>query len=110
YWIDHHRTAVSRATAPEFKVAFAGRVLSEEYSAAKLTFNFLQRLATESENKDQCSDYQNFAPFADLADDHDRWIHRIPGSADWALAVQTLGGIESYREIVRLREPIMSRK
>src|SRR5262249_13862620 len=28
----------------------------------------------------------------------------------WALAVQTLGGIESYREIVRLREPLMSRK
>jgi hypothetical protein len=46
----------------------------------------------------------------DLADDHDRWLHRIPGSADWALAVQTLGGIESYREIIRLREPIMSRK
>src|SRR5262249_26538684 len=26
FWIDHHRTAVSRADAPEFKVAFAGCV------------------------------------------------------------------------------------
>src|SRR5215470_8351862 len=28
YWIDHHRTAVSRADGPEFKVPFAGKVLS----------------------------------------------------------------------------------
>src|SRR5215469_13609930 len=33
FWIDHHRTAVSRSSAPEFKVAFADSILSEEYSA-----------------------------------------------------------------------------
>jgi oligoribonuclease NrnB/cAMP/cGMP phosphodiesterase (DHH superfamily) len=110
FWIDHHRTAVSRANAPEFRVAFAGCVLSEEYSAAKLTFNFLRQFARESGDEAHLLSYERFEPFAELADDHDRWIHRIPGSADWALAVQTLGGIESYREIIRLREPKMSRK
>jgi oligoribonuclease NrnB/cAMP/cGMP phosphodiesterase (DHH superfamily) len=110
FWIDHHRTAVSWSSAPEFKVAFAGRVLSEEFSAAKLTFNFLQQQALPAGGKDHSSTYASFQPFVELADDHDRWIHRIPGSADWALAVQTLGGIESYREIIRLREPIMSRR
>jgi oligoribonuclease NrnB/cAMP/cGMP phosphodiesterase (DHH superfamily) len=109
FWIDHHRTAVSRANAPEFRVAFAGCVLSEEYSAALLTFNFLQQAARDGETNHLVT-YQSFRPFAELADDHDRWIHRVPGSADWALAVQTLGGIESYREILRLREPIMTRK
>jgi oligoribonuclease NrnB/cAMP/cGMP phosphodiesterase (DHH superfamily) len=110
FWIDHHRTAVSRSNAPEFKVAFSGCVLSEEYSAAKLTFNFLRQMARDGGDEDHSSSYESFQPFVELADDHDRWIHHIPGSADWALAVQTLGGIESYREIVRLREPIMSRK
>jgi uncharacterized protein len=110
FWIDHHRTAVSRSNAPEFKVAFSGCVLSEEYSAAKLTFNFLRQMAGARGDEDHSSSYESFQPFVELADDHDRWIHHIPGSADWALAVQTLGGIESYREIVRLREPIMSRK
>jgi oligoribonuclease NrnB/cAMP/cGMP phosphodiesterase (DHH superfamily) len=110
FWIDHHRTAVSRSNAPEFKVAFSGCVLSEEYSAAKLTFNFLRQMARDRGDEDHSSSYESFQPFVELADDHDRWIHHIPGSADWALAVQTLGGIESYREIVRLREPIMSRK
>ena len=37
-------------------------------------------------------------------------MHEIPESSDWALAVQTLGGIASYREILKLREPKMSRK
>ena len=110
FWIDHHRTAVARSDAPEFKVPFAGCVLSEEYSAAKLTFNFLRQMGDHSGSKDHSWSYESFEPFVELADDHDRWIHRVPGSADWALAVQTLGGIESYREIIRLREPIMSRK
>src|SRR5579863_1792888 len=110
YWIDHHRTAVSRANAAEFDVPFTGRVLSEEYSAARLTFNFLKRMAEEAGDEGKAHDYEKFFPFVAIADDHDRWIHRIPESADWALAVQTLGGIESYREIIRLEEPVMSRR
>jgi uncharacterized protein len=109
YWIDHHRTAVSRADGPEFKVPFAGKVLSEQYSAARLTFNFLKRMSRElpQGNRDE---FEAFQPFVLIADDHDRWIHKIPESSDWALAVQTLGGIASYREILKLREPRMSRK
>jgi oligoribonuclease NrnB/cAMP/cGMP phosphodiesterase (DHH superfamily) len=110
FWIDHHRTAVSRADAPEFDVPFAGRVLSEQYSAAMLTFNFLRQSACEAGDQERLRNYDSFRPFVELADDHDRWVHRVPGSADWALAVQTLGGVESYREIIRLDEPVMSRR
>ncbi len=109
YWIDHHRTAVGRADAPEFKVPFAGRVLSEQYSAARLTFNYLRRRAGALPAA-RARAFEEFAPFAAIADDHDRWIHRIPESEDWALAVQTLGGTESYREILRLREPKLTRR
>jgi oligoribonuclease NrnB/cAMP/cGMP phosphodiesterase (DHH superfamily) len=109
YWIDHHRTAVSRAKAPEFKVPFKGRVLSERYSAARLAYNYLKARAHVLDAVRR-RNFESFAPFAALADDHDRWIHRLPESADWALAVQTLGGVESYREIMRLREPRMTRK
>lgn len=109
YWIDHHRTAVSRADAPEFKVPFTGRVLSEQYSAARLTFNYLRkRVAALPAARARA--FEEFAVFAAIADDHDRWVHRIAESNDWALAVQTLGGIESYRDILRLREPKLSRR
>jgi uncharacterized protein len=109
YWIDHHRTAVSRAKAPEFKVPFKGRVLSERYSAARLAFNYLKAKAGALDSARR-RNFESFAAFAAIADDHDRWIHKLPESANWALAVQTLGGIESYREIMRLREPRMTRK
>ena len=110
YWIDHHRTAVSRATAPEFDVPFTGRVLSEEFSAARLTFNYLKELAMERGEEARLGEFEKFFPFVAIADDHDRWIHHVPESADWALAVQTLGGTDSFREIVRLSEPVMSRR
>jgi oligoribonuclease NrnB/cAMP/cGMP phosphodiesterase (DHH superfamily) len=109
FWIDHHRTAVSRAAAPEFKVPFAGKVLSEKYSAARLTFEFLKRREEELPAAKR-RDFEGFRRFAEIADDHDRWIHKIPESPDWALAVQMLGGIPSYREIIKLREPVMSRR
>jgi uncharacterized protein len=109
YWIDHHRTAVSRADGPEFKVPFAGKVLSEQYSAARLTFNFLKRMERDLPQEQRVA-FDAFEPFVMIADDHDRWVHQIPESSDWALAVQTLGGMVSYREILKLREPRMSRK
>jgi oligoribonuclease NrnB/cAMP/cGMP phosphodiesterase (DHH superfamily) len=109
YWIDHHRTAVSRADCPEFKVPFTARVLCEDYSAARLTFNFLKAMPRDDHDRNR-ADFDAFEPFVLIADDHDRWIHKIPESSDWALAVQTLGGIGSYREILKLREPRMSRK
>jgi oligoribonuclease NrnB/cAMP/cGMP phosphodiesterase (DHH superfamily) len=109
YWIDHHRTAVSRADAPEFKLPFTGKVLSEQYSAARLTFDFLKQMERDLPERER-AEFDAFQPFVMIADDHDRWIHEIPESSDWALAVQTLGGTASYREILKLREPRMSRK
>lgn len=110
YWIDHHRTAVSRADAPEFDVPFTGRLLSEEFSAARLTFNYLKDLGAERGEQARLAEFEKFFPFVAIADDHDRWIHQVPESANWALAVQTLGGTDSYREITRLGEPVMSRR
>jgi oligoribonuclease NrnB/cAMP/cGMP phosphodiesterase (DHH superfamily) len=110
FWIDHHRTAVSRGNAREFDVPFSGRVLTEQYSAARLTFDYLRQSSLDKGDTARLESGAGFAPFAALADDHDRWIHQIPGSEDWALAVQTLGGIESYREIIRLETPVMSRR
>jgi len=110
YWVDHHRTAVSRADAPEFKVPFTGKVLSEQYCAALLTFNYLKTSAPRTLTAEQRRAFDSFAGFVEIADDHDRWVHRIPESSDWALAVQTLGGMASYREIMKLERPVMTRR
>ena len=109
YWIDHHRTAVSRSAAPEFKVPFAGTLLSEQYSAARLAWNFLEGRAGEL-STEAAESFRSFYPIVALADDHDRWVHQLPGSEDWALAVQPLGSSDSYREILSLKEPVLGRK
>jgi oligoribonuclease NrnB/cAMP/cGMP phosphodiesterase (DHH superfamily) len=107
YWIDHHRSAISRADAPEFRVEFAGKVLSEEFSAARLTYDYLRRRRRHLGKSANGSD---FFRIVELADDYDRWVHRLPDSSKWALAVQILGSQESYRSIVRLRRAALSPK
>ena len=52
--------------------------------------------------------FEAFRRFAEIANDQNRWVHKIPESPDWALAVQTLGRIPSYRDN-KLHEPKMSR-
>lgn len=110
YWIDHHRSVVQRAEAREFRVPFARRILSERRSASLLVFDFLHRRSRKILSSGERRAFTAFRPFALLADDHDRWVHRIAESPDWALAVQTLGGAASLREIMRLDRPRMSRR
>jgi oligoribonuclease NrnB/cAMP/cGMP phosphodiesterase (DHH superfamily) len=98
-WIDHHRTALERARAGKVDVPFAEQVLSEEFAASKLVFRHL----TERERREAGAipGFQTFAPVVEMADDNDRWLHRIPGSRELAWVVRALGP-ESYDDIVRL--------
>lgn len=109
FWIDHHRSALRRLGQPEFAVPFAGKSLSENYCASRLTFDFLSQRTDLPDSAARREALASFFPIVDLADDHDRWIHRLEPSRDWALAVQTLGGMESYYELLRLTTPTMTR-
>jgi oligoribonuclease NrnB/cAMP/cGMP phosphodiesterase (DHH superfamily) len=109
FWIDHHRSALRRLGSPEFEVAFTGKLLTEEFSASRLVFNFLTERTDLPDVEHRRGALQSFFPIIDMADDHDRWVHQIPQSPDWALAVQTLGSIESYRELLQIGSPVMTR-
>src|SRR5215468_5106454 len=48
YWIDHHRTALERVRAGRVDVPFTDTVLSEDYAASRLTYEYLAtRLARD---------------------------------------------------------------
>src|SRR5438046_3406070 len=80
YWIDHHRTALERFAAGRVDVPFAGRVLSEEYAASRLVYEYLgRRLAEEGRT---APGFVALAPLIAMADDNDRWLHRISGSRE----------------------------
>ncbi len=99
FWIDHHRTALERFGAGLVKVPFADRVLSEEFSAARLTWNFLTtRIATERRSAPRLASFENVVL---MADDNDRWLHEIPGSRELAWVVSALGP-DAYDDFMTL--------
>jgi oligoribonuclease NrnB/cAMP/cGMP phosphodiesterase (DHH superfamily) len=109
FWIDHHRSALRRLGSREFDVPFTGKLLTEEFSASRLAYNFLTERYDLPDIDGRRGALRTFFPIIDMADDHDRWVHRLAESSDWALAVQTLGSIESYRELLQLGGPVMTR-
>jgi uncharacterized protein len=88
-WIDHHRTALQRFQAGEISVPFAHRILSEDYAASRLTYEYLlERTRTEGIEVPRL---RQFAPVVAMADDNDRWLHQVPGSRELAWVVRGLG-------------------
>jgi oligoribonuclease NrnB/cAMP/cGMP phosphodiesterase (DHH superfamily) len=96
YWIDHHRTAIERYRSGEIGAACDERVLDESYSAARLTFDFLSR---HQPRPDLAAELRLLV---DMADDNDRWLHRIPGSRELAQAVSVLRDREAFEELLHI--------
>ena len=88
-WIDHHRTALQRFKAGEITVPFAHRILSEDYAASRLTYEYLlERVRSEGLDLPRL---REFAPVVAMADDNDRWLHQVAGSRELAWVVRGLG-------------------
>jgi hypothetical protein len=101
YWIDHHRTALERVRSGRIDVPFADSVLSEEFAASRLVYEYLgARLAREGRPAPR---FAAFAPLVAMADDNDRWLHRIPGSRELAWVVRSLGA-DAYPELYGIDE------
>jgi len=89
FWIDHHRTAIRRYTAGTIAVPFADKVISEEFAASRLTYEYLQQKGGTALQHN--TPFVEFAPIVAMADDTDRWIHDIPGSRELAWVIRALG-------------------
>jgi oligoribonuclease NrnB/cAMP/cGMP phosphodiesterase (DHH superfamily) len=104
YWIDHHRTAIRRYTAGTIAVPFADKVISEEFAASRLTYEYLQRHREPA--APQSDPFTEFAPVVAMADDTDRWIHAIPGSRELAWVIRALGtdgdSLEGYHALLTI--------
>jgi len=47
HWIDHHKTAMDRLAAGGYQLDFATKIVRDEFSAAKLTYEHLASLGSE---------------------------------------------------------------
>lgn len=99
YWIDHHRTALERRAAGLVDVPFTDSVLSERAAASRLVYEYL------AARDGAAPDFAAFAPVVAMADDNDRWLHRIPGSRELAWVVRVLGP-DAFDDVVGLDERV----
>ena len=104
YWIDHHRTALERVRQGLVDVPFADTVLSEEFAASRLVYEYLGR-RLEAEGKAHPR-FTSFRPVVAMADDNDRWLHAIPGSRELGWVVRALGP-DAYPEFLTLDERVV---
>lgn len=93
FWFDHHRTALRRYAAGDINVPFAAHVVSEEFAAARLVYEYLEKQLAET--KQQNAWFADFQKAVAMADDNDRWIHAIPGSRELAWTIRTMGADET---------------
>jgi len=103
FWIDHHRTALERVRHGLVDVPFTDTVLSEEFAASRLVYEYLaRRLSDEGRQHPR---FTSFRPVVAMADDNDRWLHQIPGSRELGWVVRALGP-DAYPDFVTLDERV----
>ncbi|MGH7895905.1 MAG: DHHA1 domain-containing protein [Candidatus Binatia bacterium] len=103
YWIDHHRTALERVRKGLVDVPFAGTVLSEDFAASRLVYDYLQERGTRDGRPHPR--LVSFRPTVAMADDNDRWLHQIPGSRELGWVVRALGP-DAYPDFLTLDERV----
>jgi oligoribonuclease NrnB/cAMP/cGMP phosphodiesterase (DHH superfamily) len=92
FWFDHHRTALKRYAAGDIAVPFSAHVVSEEFSAARLVYEYLEKQLAEARLSNP--HFAAFQKAVAMADDNDRWIHAIAGSRELAWTIRTMGSDE----------------
>ena len=101
HWIDHHKTAMDRLAAGGYQLDFATKIVRDEFSAAKLTYEHLASLGSEVPHR-----FTAFAPMVESADDNDRWIHAIAGSRDLGLVLRAMPAREGYEAFIAMDDDL----
>lgn len=105
YWFDHHKTAIERLRAGGYQLGFTTRVVRDDFAASKLVFDYLAEQASRREREGgppAPRRFSEFRPIVEMADDNDRWLHRLPGSRELGLVLRAMPASESYRSFLEL--------
>ncbi|MBI3811592.1 MAG: hypothetical protein HY283_05235 [Nitrospirae bacterium] len=100
FWIDHHTIALEKDVNEMEALGLTGWVASNRFSAARLLYDYL--ISAEALLGKAPASLKRFEKVVMLADDNDRWVHKLRGSRELALTVAALGGTVAYRELLHL--------
>jgi len=100
YWVDHHKSALEARESGRLNANFTDFVLDMSYSASRLLFEYLSRRVVErGESRPGLMALRNLVT---TADDVDRWILKVEGSRELALAVRAMDQQEAYKALLAL--------
>lgn len=105
HWIDHHKTAIERLKAGGYRLPFADRVVRDDFAASKLVYDFLAERSEQAARAGGETAPHRFTAFrhmVEMADDNDRWLHRIPGSRELGLVLRAMPADEAYRSFLEI--------
>lgn len=100
FWMDHHTIALEKSEEELKALGLTGWVASNRFSAARLLYDYM--ISAGDLLGKAPSSLKRFEKIVLLADDNDRWVHKLQGSRDLALTVAALGGTVAYREFLQL--------
>jgi len=100
YLIDHHRTTLERFSAGHHSVRLTDCVLSETYAASRLVYDYLRE--RREALPEQRAGFDALEALVAMADDNDRWLHRLPGSRPLAATVSAMESIDAYHELLQV--------
>jgi oligoribonuclease NrnB/cAMP/cGMP phosphodiesterase (DHH superfamily) len=107
HWFDHHRTAIERVAAGGYQLSFATQVVRDDFAASKLVYDFLAERAARAERSGGSpapARFRAFRRIVEMADDNDRWLHKIPGSRELGLTLRAMAPGEAYRAFLEIDE------
>ena len=102
HWFDHHKTAIERLRSGGHRLAFATQVVRDDFAASKLVYDHLAGSAGGTGGAPE--GFRRFRRAVEMADDNDRWLHRIPGSRDLGLLLRAMPAADAYRSFLELDE------
>jgi len=98
--MDHHTIALEKKEEEIKALGLTGWVASNRYSAARLLYEYL--ISTPDTLGKPPSSLKKFEKIVHMADDNDRWLHKLRGSRELAMTVAALKGATAYRELLHM--------
>jgi oligoribonuclease NrnB/cAMP/cGMP phosphodiesterase (DHH superfamily) len=100
YWMDHHKSAADRIAETPLGVAPTDSVLDLNRAASLIVWDYLAERAPVDSDRGEA--LKELHPLVLTADDVDRWILKIPGSRELALAMSAMRQDQAFDALMEV--------
>lgn len=105
FWIDHHKSAADRLDKTPLGVTPTDSVLDLNRAASRIVWEYLNDLAPAGSR--QADALAELHPLVVTADDVDRWVLKVPGSRELALAMSAMRQDDAFDALMEVNASLV---